>query len=125
VVVGVHVQPDPLVPQPVRDPHAEHVGVEDRLSGEVAGEEVRVPELPGAKARQLIGRARHVRPNLVRWPVGNELDPVSFRINEMDAVVTHFERHSGTLEVSGRLFQGEATDKLERVMVEARLCVLD
>jgi hypothetical protein len=53
------------------------------------------------------------------------LHRVSLRVGEMDAVVAQLEAHLGALEVSGRLFESEVTGQLERVMVEARLGVLD
>ena len=44
VVVGADVEPDARLAEPVRDPHAEHLGVEAEAGLDVAGEAVHVAE---------------------------------------------------------------------------------
>src|SRR5262249_38204840 len=65
VVIGVDVQPRSLVAEAVGDPHPKHVAAELCHAGQVAGEEVHVPELARMKARQRGRRASDRRARIV------------------------------------------------------------
>src|SRR5436309_10814304 len=125
VVIGVDVQPDARAAEAVGDAHPEYLRVEGRLLLELRGQEVRVPELARAKARELSGRAADVRPWIVGRPVRNELDAVVLGIPEIEAHALGLEVNSRPLEVRGRLLEGKPADELPRVVIEARDVVLD
>ena len=90
VVVGVDVEPDAVLAEPVGEPHPERLGVEAALLVEVAGQEVDVPELARVADDGAPGRARVRDQSRFGLAVGQQLDRVAVGVGGLDPT---FRRH--------------------------------
>ncbi len=128
VMLGVDVEPDAGLAEPVGDPHPEDIGVERDVRPDVAGEAVDVTEAAGTAEVHRRRRPGVLRPPLDvlrRGAMRQELYRTAVGVAQPERLVALVDRDSRCLELRPCVVEREPLVQPKGDVVVAGVCALD